>query len=352
MRPACAESIARDNSGHRLACAWLVAFVVVPAAVRGVGASAADEGPVGWASVDGGTTGGAGGPTARIADGKSLVAALRGDEPAIVVVTGPVKLPGMVRVGSNKTIRGDGPDAALTGGGLNLDGVHNVVVRYLSFRDSPDDAINVQDGSHHVWIDRCDLSRAKDGLVDIKRASDLVTVSWCRFHDHHKTCLLGHSDNPDALAADRGRLRVTYHHNFFDGTRTRHPRVRAGETVHVFNNWFRGNEYGMASTEGAGVLVEGNYFERVGSPTLTTYGDSTEPGRLVERHNVYVECGAPQTAGRVADVPYRYDLDPAERVPEIVSRVVPELPAAEAIDRTGVDSAPRPSMPRLPVIVR
>lgn len=277
-----------------------------------------DDEPVGWASVDGGTSGGQGGPTIESADATSLIAALRGDAPAVVVVTGPVALTGMIRVGSNKTLRGAGMDAVLTGGGLSLEDVHNVVVRNLAFHDSPDDAINVQDGSHHVWIDHCDFARAKDGLIDIKRGSDLVTVSWCRFHDHHKTCLLGHSDKPAALAADRGRLRVTYHHNFFDGSRTRHPRVRAAEAVHVFNNWFRGNEYGVASTDDAGVLVEGNYFERVGTPTHTRYGDSKDPGRLVERHNVYVESGAPEAAGDVVDVPYAYNLDPAERVPDVV----------------------------------
>ena len=193
-----------------------------------------------------------------------------------------------------------------------------MIVRNLSIQDSPDDAINVQRGSHHVWIDHCDLARAKDGLVDIKRGSDLVTVSWCRFHDHGKACLLGHSDKPDVLAEDRGRLRVTYHHNFFDGSRTRHPRVRIGEPVHVFNNYFRATEYGVASTADAGVLVEGNCFEDVPAPTLTRYGDSKQPGRLAERHNTFVRSGRPQAAGSVAEIPYRYELDPAERVPAIV----------------------------------
>ena len=75
------------------------------------------------------------------------------------------------------------------------------------------------------------MSQSHDGLLDIKHGSDLVTVSWCRFHDHRKTCLLGHSDKPGALAEDKGKLRVTYHHNFFDGSKTRHPRVRIAETV-------------------------------------------------------------------------------------------------------------------------
>jgi hypothetical protein len=45
-----------------------------------------------------------------------------------------------------------------------------------------------------------------------------------------------------------------------DGSRQRNPRVRFGEPVHVYNNYYRNNElYGIASTMNGGVLVEGNY---------------------------------------------------------------------------------------------
>jgi pectate lyase len=276
-----------------------------------------DEQPIGWASVEAGATGGKGGQTFRVSDAKSLTKAACGDEPAIIVITGPIALEEKVRVGSNKTILG-GEKAELTGGSLHLTKVHNVIIRNLSIHDSPDDAINVEGGSHHVWIDHCDLSKCYDGLVDIKHGSDLATVSWCRFHDHHKTCLLGHSDKPSALDEDRGKLRVTYHHNFFDGSQTRHPRVRMAETVHVFNNYYRDNAYGVASTNNAGVLVEGNYFERCKSPTLLAYGNSKDPGRLVERKNAFVDSGMPIAAGDVAEVPYAYTLDKASDVPSIV----------------------------------
>ncbi len=100
-----------------------------------------------------------------------------------------------------------------------------------------------------------------------------------------------------ARRLDQGHLRVTYHHNFFDGSKTRHPRVRLGEPVHVFNNYFRNNDYGVASTSDAGVVVEGNHFENVRQPTYTRYGDSKEPGRLVERGNRFVKSGTPQARG-------------------------------------------------------
>ena len=107
---------------------------------------------------------------------------------------------------------------------IHLRGVNNVIIRNLAFRDG-EDVINIERSSHHIRIDHCDFSRCKDGLVDIKQGSDFVTVSWSRFHAPQKTSLLGHIDSASARAMDKGHLRVTYHHNFFDGSKTRNPRV-------------------------------------------------------------------------------------------------------------------------------
>ena len=98
--------------------------------------------------------------------------------------------------------------------------------------------------------------------------------------------LLGHSD--DNASQDIGHLRVSYHHNWFDGTNQRNPRVRFGNPVHVYNNYYRANAgYGVASTENAGVLVEGNYFENVDDPYHLGEADSG-PGSLVARNNHFV----------------------------------------------------------------
>ncbi|MFF5232968.1 hypothetical protein [Dactylosporangium sp. NPDC000521] len=62
--------------------------------------------------------------------------------------------------------------SGLRGGGITMSGVSNVIIRNLNLTGSSDDAINVQDGSHHIWIDHNTLSDAYDGLVDIRLASD------------------------------------------------------------------------------------------------------------------------------------------------------------------------------------
>ena len=265
-------------------------------------------GLIGWATQNGGTTGGAGGQTVTVADGQALADALESSAPLTIRVRGSLTMPDKMNdVRSNKTVLGE--SGAVLDNGLNISGATNVIVRNLTFRGWDDDAINVQ-GSRNVWIDHNTFDSGYDGAVDVKRESDFVTVSWNRVMNHTKSMLLGHDDGH---TADRGKLRVTYHHNWFDGSRERHPRVRFGDPVHVFNNYYNGADYGVASTMGAGVLVESNYFENVTRPTAVGYAES-DPGDLVQRDNVFVNSGAPESAGDVAAIPYEYVRDAASGV--------------------------------------
>jgi pectate lyase len=179
-----------------------------------------------------------------------------------------------IRIGSNTTIVGLGRNATIRGAWFDIRGTAgvansrtNIIVRNLTFRDTFDcfpswaptdgalgswnsqyDSISLRD-SNNVWIDHNTfedrdtadatlplyfgvLFQVHDGLVDITNASDLVTVSWNRFRNHDKTMLIGSSDT---AAADRGKLRVTLHHNSFERIGQRAPRVRFGQ-VHVYNN--------------------------------------------------------------------------------------------------------------------
>jgi pectate lyase len=121
---------------------------------------------------------------------------------------------------------------------------------------------------------------------------------------------------------DRGKLRVTYHHNYFDGSKSRHPRVRFADGVHVFNNLYRDCDYGVASVMDAAVIVEGNVFDKVSKPVLIAYSDSPDPGRLVESGSLFTGSGQPQTRGDVPKslVSYKYKLDPVTEVQSLVSR--------------------------------
>ncbi|NUT33224.1 MAG: pectate lyase [Hamadaea sp.] len=282
--------------------------------------------PSGFAAVNAwgqnGTTGGAGGPTVEVDTAAELISAIGQPGPLNICVRGMITLPaGMYDVTSDKSIVGIGASSGITGGGFNVglpisdvtsppaNAVHNVIIRNLVFRNASDDSINVQMFSHHVWIDHNDLAQGYDGLIDVKRGSSYVTVSWNHLHNHTKNMLLGHDDSNGAQ--DIGRLKVTYHHNWLDRTPQRNPRVRFGEPVHVYNNYFVYNtDVGVACQADAGCVVEGNYFEDVEEPVSNHYAGPA--GRCVARNNVFAgESGQPDCSGTVQEPSayYAYTLD-------------------------------------------
>ncbi|NUT33223.1 MAG: pectate lyase [Hamadaea sp.] len=280
-----------------------------------------------------GTSGGAGGATVRVSTASAFLAAIAQSGPLVIEVSGMISLPGpMHDVTSDKSVIGVGASSGLTGGGLNVglplddditsppaNAVRNVIIRNLTITNCPDDCINVQMFSHHVWIDHNDLSNQVDGALDVKRGSSYVTISWNRFHDSDKNMLLGHDDSNGAQ--DVGRLKVTYHHNFFDGSNQRNPRVRFGEPVHIYNNYYLHiTGYGAASQMNAGLLVENNYFDDVEKPTRNDVGGTA--GRIVARGNVNVNTEDPiVVSGSVEEASnyYAYTLDPAANVPAMVA---------------------------------
>ncbi|MDX3231221.1 polysaccharide lyase family 1 protein [Streptomyces sp. ME19-01-6] len=291
-------------------------------ASAGQRAAVAAAGPDGYAGINAlgqnGTTGGVGGPVVTVSDAETFLDYCDRNEPYVIQVSGTIRISSKQGVRSNKTIVGLGKGAEITGGGLDMYRRQNVIIRNLRFTGADDDAISIQQSSHHIWIDHCEFSTGADGLIDIVRGATYITVSWNHFHDHSKNMLLGHSDANGSQ--DTGALRVSFHHNFFDGTTQRNPRVRFGEPVHVYNNYFRNNTlYGVASTMDAGVLVEGNYFENVPHPIYSGY-DESGPGRVVERNNVYVNSGTPQTLGTVQEPStyYAYTLDNPSSLPSTV----------------------------------
>ncbi|KUL26183.1 pectate lyase family protein [Actinoplanes awajinensis] len=270
------------------------------------GAVAAESSPVGFASLNGGTSGGSSSTVVTVTTASALKSALSSSTSQTVRVSGLITISGMYSVASNKTVIGVGSSSGVTGGGFNLSGVKNIIIRNLVFKNASDDSINVQSSTTNVWIDHNDLSNGYDGLIDIKRGSDFITVSWNHLHDHDKSMLLGHSD--DNSAEDLGHLRVTYVHNWFDGTNQRHPRVRFANPVHVLNNYYSNvGSYGVASTENAGVFVERNYFENVANPTITQTGDS-DSGNLKVLNNYKVNSGTEvvRNGASVAAIPYSY----------------------------------------------
>lgn len=200
---------------------------------------------------------------------------------------------GRIQVGSNVTVRG-APGATLRGGMLEVKGGHNVIIQNLRFRGlwelDPSgkydelgwDYVRITSAgpqrSHHVWVDHCDFEKAYDGLLDINEGSDLVTVSWCRFAGdaggpQKKVSLVGSSSDPEKAALDRGRLNVTYHHNWFTRIEERTPRARFGN-IHFFNNLVEGANCATMSLCGAVTLVENCVYR--GTKIATTFSHAED----------------------------------------------------------------------------
>lgn len=267
------------------------------------------------------TTGGAGGAVVTATTFDELKQYMDSNDTLIILVSGTIQLNGMTALRSNKTLMGIN-NAKLTGGGLEMYKRSNIIIRNITFENAPDDAIKINQNSHHIWVDHCTFTDGDvadpeaanhDGLFDITRQSSYITISYNKFFNHAKTMLIGHSDS---ASSDVGFLKVSIHHNWFNGTASRHPRLRYGE-VHVYNNYYLNNkEYGATSTQEGDLVVEGNYFQGVPFPTLVGYAESG-PGDIVERYNVFVDSGVAQTRGTAFDpyTYYNYVLEDAASLP-------------------------------------
>jgi pectate lyase len=259
-----------------------------------------------------------------VTTGADLATYAGANTPYTILVSGRLTVSDMITVVANKSILGVGSTAEITGGGLQLGSTtrpgNNVIIRNIRFSGASDDSVSVTNSAHHVWIDHNEFLPAYDGSLDVKRQSTFVTVSWNRFAGTDKSMLLGHSDT---YTADVGYLKVSYHHNYFDGSNQRHPRARFGDPVHVYNNYYRNiGLYGIASTENAGVVAEGNYFENVPFPCYSVGGYAeSNPGRLVQRNNAFSNSGTCEAGGTVTEPStyYAYTLDPAANVPALVT---------------------------------
>ncbi|WP_278019849.1 T9SS type A sorting domain-containing protein [Flavobacterium ginsengisoli] len=174
------------------------------------------------------------------------------------------------------TIEGIGDDAVANGWGVRLKSASNIEVNNLGFMNcdsTAGDNVGMQQSNDHVWVHNCDLFYGNagsdadqikgDGALDNK-SSTYITMSYNHFWDNGKASLLGLSEGTTS------GLYVTYHHNWFDHSDSRHPRVRY-YSAHIYNNYYDGvAKYGAGSTMGSSLFVEGNYFRNSKHPMLTS----------------------------------------------------------------------------------
>ncbi len=273
------------------------------------------------------TTGGSNGKVYTVTSLKdagpgSLREAIQKPEPLIIefAVSGTVHLKSLINFKSNKTIDAANQKITITGYGFNLYSDKNIIIRNLSFENGlGEDAISISESSN-IWIDHCTFTGYKDGLVDIKRRSNNITISWCYFHDHEKVILVGHSDN---FTEDNGYLNVTLHHNYFLRNDRRHPRLRFGK-AHVVNNYFKEIGVFACSSPNSGELfMEANYLEDVNEPSRVQHKKLEQYiGYLQIKDNYNVNVSKPYiTNGKVFDPIDYYKYTPETANEKLKSRI-------------------------------
>ena len=280
-------------------------FLLIPALLH--------AGPVGFASLTEGTSGGGDSKIYIVRTAAELRDALertdvakeeRDRTPRVIRLAGDIDLTGLangtpgkelgrtgvIRPRSHTTLEGPAGGAVLKGGTIELKRAENVIVRNLRFRGlwehDPSgeydelgwDYVRVS-SSRRVWIDRCDFGRVYDGHLDIIHGSDLVTVSRCIFSGENdaaqkKSMLIGNSPSEKARATDGGHLNVTIHGCWFRDIGGRAPRLRHGN-VHFLNNLVENAGSGTVSVCGGATLVEGCVYRNCKLPTAFSYADDT-----------------------------------------------------------------------------
>ncbi|WP_371483696.1 RICIN domain-containing protein [Kitasatospora sp. NBC_00315] len=279
----------------------------------------------GFASTGGGTTGGAGGATVTVSTFADLVKYATSDSPYVIKVAGAVTVTPYgyeIPVKSNKTLVGVGTAGEIVNGGFFLGtGVHNVIIRNLTVRDTrmadddPDDKVYDYDGiqmdtADHVWIDHNRIERMNDGLIDSRKDTSYLTVSWNVLGEDNKAFGIGWTDNVTA--------RMTIHHNWIHDTNQRNPSVDNVALAHLYNNYLQNiTSYGNLSRGASKTVIENSYYDNVANP----YNIDTTAASLTQSGSIVVNSTGKQQTNGTTFTPsayYAYTLDAAQDVPALL----------------------------------
>ncbi|WP_084081234.1 pectate lyase family protein [Epilithonimonas mollis] len=298
----------------------------------------------GWASTNGVTGGGNATPTI-VTTYAELRTAVNTTSVKVIYVSGQITFPASGRLTLNnqsgKSILGLAGarliSTDLTSGGsgiLTLKNSSNVLIKNITFEGpgaydvDGNDNLTI-DNCTNIWVDHCTFQDALDGNLDIKNASDLITISWTKFeylkppisggsggsNDHRFSNLFGSSDSD---TQDQGKLRITMQYCWWGaGVRERMPRVRYGK-VHLLNNYFSstGNNYCIYAGYKADILIEANYFDGVKNPIRLENGTFTAAQSV---DNTFVGVtGTSVGSGTAFTPPYPVSRIPSQDVKQTV----------------------------------
>jgi pectate lyase len=284
----------------------------------------------GWASQNGGTTGGGSATETTVTTYAQLKSAIENSAVKVIKVSGTITIPATssgrlaFQDQSGKTIYGTSgakivstDQTKANSGIIYIKRCKNIIIRNLIFEgpgaydtDGWDNA--TLDDCQNVWVDHCEFRDGVDGNFDIKNKSDYITVSYTKFaylktpkaggsggsDDHRYSNLIGSSDG---ATGDRGKLRITFARCWWaSGCRERMPRARFGK-IHIINSYFNSSVSNKCIAAGfeASIRIENNVFENVKQPIdlMTGYTAVTAVG------NVFTNVSGNTTGSNTAFTP-------------------------------------------------
>jgi pectate lyase len=347
-------------------------------------ASAQSGSATGYATRNGGTTGGAGGQTVRATTGTAIHAALCNRASSSTPIT--IQVEGTINHGNTSKVSGSSCDTADdvielkrisnvtiigVGGGAVFDqlGIHiressNIIIRNVTVRNvkksgSPTsnggDAIGMEANVRNVWVDHVTLlasggeSEGFDGLFDMKNNTQYVTLSYSILRNSGRGGLIGSSES------DRSNGFVTFHHNLYENIDSRTPLLRGG-IAHIYNNSYVSiHESGINSRAGGQAKVENNYFRNSKDVLGTFYTDEAGSwqvsGNIFDnvtwssRSSDYNPAGPNPQSNTSVSIPYSYSLDGASCVPNIVSQTAGANNGLRVSDGSCSSQTPPPTTP-------
>lgn len=244
---------------------------------------------VGFATEEGGITGGQGGTIDTVSTGTELQEALKTKQdvntPLTIIINGtitPENSPDLSKIDvkdvEDVSIIGSANGGEFDGIGIKIRRAGNIIIRNLKIHHvltGEKDCIGIEGPADHIWIDHCEIYNEfegvdkdhYDGLLDAKADCEYITYSWNYLHDSWKTGLVGSSES------DTYDRKITMHHNYYSNCNSRIPLYRGG-TGHVFNCYY----VDIASTAinsriNACLKIENNSFENVNNPWVSAYSD-------------------------------------------------------------------------------
>ncbi|NVJ51463.1 MAG: RICIN domain-containing protein [Gammaproteobacteria bacterium] len=225
-----------------------------------------------------------------------------------------------INIGSNTLLEGLGKNARVRGASFNLQSIQNVIIRNLQIEDVNPELVEAGDGitienSSHVVIEHIRFRLISDGHVDIKNSAN-ISLGWNRFegynpavcgNQHHYTHLIHNTE-------------ITLHHNFWNHTSGRNPKLTGSATrAHLFNNlWKNITYFAVAVSDGAQAKLENNYFESSSKPHWNDGSGFIDGGNA---SNVYTGRSRTSPERHTGDawvlqdtLWYPYDLAPARTI--------------------------------------